>query len=291
MSGKRPSPEIVQQVRAEVAEHLAQIEGILLRLDREPGSAAEIGELFRRIHTIKGVAGVLESPALVEIAHRTESFLESFREEARPLSPADLDLLLQARDLLERSSSGEEVDLAPFRDRLPGGGSPSADLHEAAEAASPEGPAASEEAAEEESGEPIFFLFRVRGRLCAFPVERIREISLPLAWRRVPFTAPSFLGMGSLRGQLVPVIDLARILELPGNGAEGGRVLFLECGEELVGCFVERPVGVAPLPGWEASAAALRHFGIEAVSAVAAYRGEVVSILAPEPLLDLASVS
>lgn len=287
MSRRKPSKEILKQVADEIGEHLSSIEAILLRLGEAPGSVEDTSELFRYMHTIKGVAGVLETPVLVEVSHQAENLLVRARDAGRTLAEDDLDLLLQAKDLLQRCLHGETVDASTLLEKL-SGSKPSAVI---ASAPVPEVPAAAEEAGEEES-EPVFLVFRVRGRLCAFPVERIREVSQVLPWRSVPFTGESFCGMTSLRGQLVPVLDPAPLLGLSGPKPKLGRILFLETGDESTGVLVDRVLGVHSLPGWRGSMAALRHFGVDLVEAVAEFREEgTVAVLATERLLEIASGS
>lgn len=282
MSRKKPSKEILQQVSHEIAEHLSAMEAILLRLGDRPDSAEDLSELFRSMHTIKGVASVLERPGLVDLAHHAENLLSGFRDGRRPVAESELDLLLQAKDALGRILRGEDPDVRELMSKLSGG------LPHAMQVSGEAGDLESE--SEEPETESMFVVFRVRGRLCALPAERIAEVSQILPWRTVPFTRESFCGMASLRGQLVPVLDPAPMLDLAGRRPDTGRILFLETGEEFTGVLVDRVLGVHPLPGWQRSRAALRHFGVDLVDAVASFRDEgVVAILSTDRLLELAS--
>lgn len=292
MSRKKPSKEILQQVTHEIEDHLAAIEAILLRLGDDPANGEDLSELFRYMHTIKGVAGVLEKPPLVEIAHRAENLLVGFRDGKKSLGDEDLDLLLQAKDLLGRVLRGEGVDAADFLSKLSGSAklSPAVPAARSDESFEPAPAAATTtDETEDEESEPVFLVFRVRGSLCAFPVDRIREVSQVLPWRAVPFTRESFCGMTSLRGQLVPVLDPAALLGIPGPRPQNGRILFLETGEEFAGVLVDRVLGVHPLQGWQRSVPALRHFGVDLVDAVASFRDEgAVAVISPDRLLEIA---
>ena len=66
-----------------------------------------------------------------------------------------------------------------------------------------------------------FLIVRVAGRLHGLPVAAVREVLrvLPLTGG---FSAavPGLLGMAQLRGELVPVLELAELLEIPAPAGE-----------------------------------------------------------------------
>ncbi len=67
----------------ESAEGLAQVEELL----GAPQQAATVDSIFRVFHTMKGVAGLLELPQLVGLAHTTETLLNQYREGKKELDP------------------------------------------------------------------------------------------------------------------------------------------------------------------------------------------------------------
>ena len=87
--------------------------------------------------------------------------------------------------------------------------------------------------------------------LYAFPLTAVREILMPPPLTEVPRTAEHFLGVISVRGQVVTLLDLPKLLNLEVPEPKPfGRVLLVDNGEELVGVAVERVVRVSPLqPG------------------------------------------
>ena len=100
----------------EAAELLAEAEQLLLALDPSAPSADELNAIFRAAHSIKGGAATFGFQALAETTHLMESHLDRARTGQLALTPAIVDVLLQAKDALglQRAaySAGEEPDAA-----------------------------------------------------------------------------------------------------------------------------------------------------------------------------------
>jgi len=78
------------------------------------------------------------------------------------------------------------------------------------------------------------------------PVEQVREILTPREITPVPHTADYFIGVCSLRGTVMPVIDLNRRLGLVASERdEKSRIIVVSLGpDDQVGLFVDRVRGV-----------------------------------------------
>ncbi len=102
---------------SESRDNLVSINEALMELERDPAAPAHIDSLFRGVHTLKGMAGVMGHSAVVELAHELETVLALVRDGARALTPDDLALLFDAVDVLEmvveRVGSGEGADAMP----------------------------------------------------------------------------------------------------------------------------------------------------------------------------------
>lgn len=87
--------------------------------------------------------------------------------------------------------------------------------------------------------------FEVRGQELALPIADVRE-TLPLQpITRVVLTPPCLAGVFSLRGDIVPAIDLASLLGVarPGDGTNIGadaRIVVIDCASGTAGIVVER---------------------------------------------------
>ena len=87
---------------AESREHLTTCNRLLLKWEREPGSNDAVAELFRAIHSLKGMAATMGYGRLADLAHRTEHLLDAIRGGRAPAGAGVVDLLLKAIDALER---------------------------------------------------------------------------------------------------------------------------------------------------------------------------------------------
>lgn len=78
------------------------------------------------------------------------------------------------------------------------------------------------------------------------PVDRVREVLTPKEITPVPHTADYLVGVCSLRGTVMPVVDLNRRLGLAASTRdEKSRIIVVSLGQDdLVGLFVDRVRGV-----------------------------------------------
>jgi purine-binding chemotaxis protein CheW len=78
-----------------------------------------------------------------------------------------------------------------------------------------------------------------------FPLSAIREILVPPPIAEVPRASESVLGVISVRGQIITLLDLPRLLNLEVDEVERyGRVLLVDNGDELIGVAVDRVIQV-----------------------------------------------
>lgn len=109
---------------AESRDNLAVVNDTLLRLERDATDSASLDALFRAVHTVKGMAGVMGYTAVADLAHDMEALLALVRGGARVLSASDAALLFEAADALEsaieRSAAGDAgaLDVSALCHRL-----------------------------------------------------------------------------------------------------------------------------------------------------------------------------
>lgn len=100
----------------ECAEHLADMERILVALDLENPDMEELNALFRAAHSMKGGAGLFGFTDLTLVTHELESLLDRVRGNEIRLNAAMVDLFLEARDAIAMQLAGHRdgsaVDLA-----------------------------------------------------------------------------------------------------------------------------------------------------------------------------------
>ncbi|HEX8914840.1 MAG TPA: Hpt domain-containing protein, partial [Humisphaera sp.] len=93
---------LVLEFCAEARGHLEAAEADLLRLETAPDDAESLNSIFRRFHTIKGVAGFLNVRQVAALAHEAENLLDLARKGMHRLAGASVDAVLDAVDVMKR---------------------------------------------------------------------------------------------------------------------------------------------------------------------------------------------
>ena len=86
--------------RAEARERLGEMNTSLLALERGEG-ADRVAELFRAVHTVKGMAAAMGYTAVRDLSHALETLLDLLRRGMMPITPAVIETLFEAVDTLE----------------------------------------------------------------------------------------------------------------------------------------------------------------------------------------------
>lgn len=84
----------------EAKDHLAVIDQLLLKLETEPGFQL-LDDIFRPMHTIKGVASFLNLPQIQTLAHVLENRLDYYRKQGVFPQEDCLQIMLDGKDTLE----------------------------------------------------------------------------------------------------------------------------------------------------------------------------------------------
>ncbi|MEW6047136.1 MAG: Hpt domain-containing protein, partial [Bacillota bacterium] len=71
----------------EAREYIQLLNQGLLQLESAPQEAAVLHELFRAVHSLKGMAGTMGYQSMVELAHAVESVFDELRSETGTISP------------------------------------------------------------------------------------------------------------------------------------------------------------------------------------------------------------
>lgn len=105
-----------------------------------------------------------------------------------------------------------------------------------------------EEASETQTQEIELLSFQLGTETYAIPVKDVREVLKNRLLTRVPNTPAYIPGVTSLRGTILPVIDLCKRLEVvPGMRDEKSRIVVVGFQEEPVGLIVDRIMGVVKI--------------------------------------------
>ncbi|WP_437331106.1 chemotaxis protein CheA [Sorangium sp. So ce381] len=113
---------LMQMFAAETAEHLDELEGALLELERRPDAGHLLERIFRVAHTMKGNASSVGAHGLSELTHAAEDVIEDLHRGTLPVTGMVVSLLLEtvdsARRQLAEMDGGEEP---PGSTSLPAG--------------------------------------------------------------------------------------------------------------------------------------------------------------------------
>ena len=117
----------------ETKEAIQNMNDILLKLEQDMEDMEAINELFRILHTLKGMAGTMEFNTMMTLCHRMENLLDEVRNGRMKLTEDIIDRLFKGADILEQMLSSieegesdelEEVDvdslIKEFEDMLEG---------------------------------------------------------------------------------------------------------------------------------------------------------------------------
>ncbi|MEM1423707.1 MAG: Hpt domain-containing protein, partial [Planctomycetota bacterium] len=117
--------DTVREFVGEAKEHIAAAEEALLQLESTPEDTEHIATVFRAFHTIKGVAGLLNMPPIVEVAHEAEFLLDDARNGDIAVSApfcaisfAACDMLADLIGMLEDGPAPSNATMRDLVDRL-----------------------------------------------------------------------------------------------------------------------------------------------------------------------------
>lgn len=122
-------------------------------------------------------------------------------------------------------------------------------------------------------------IFRVEKERYALPLSAVREVVVPPAvWSRVPRAPPPVRGVINLRGRVVTVVELSRLLALPEPSTPPQKIVLLDRGRRDLGLLVTDVDGIEPIekvtaaPGKQTAA----------IRGMARLKGLAVTVLEPE---------
>lgn len=81
--------------------------------------------------------------------------------------------------------------------------------------------------------------FRMAGQELSIPIAQVQEVLRAVPVTRLPAAPPYVVGILNLRGRVVPMIDLAGIMEFSGTRGEDRFIIVCRCRGMLIGVLVE----------------------------------------------------
>jgi chemosensory pili system protein ChpA (sensor histidine kinase/response regulator) len=100
-------PELLATFREEAGDHLRELARLLRRLEFDPSDRRVLQGVRRRLHTLKGAAGLVSLERARELAHAMEDLLDWLYEGSRSVPSELIALLFRGLDVLEDLTLGE----------------------------------------------------------------------------------------------------------------------------------------------------------------------------------------
>jgi purine-binding chemotaxis protein CheW len=127
--------------------------------------------------------------------------------------------------------------------------------------------------------ERTVLLLRTGATMCALPIACVVETMRPLATRPLAGTPAFVTGAAVVRGEPMPVVDLAALLT-GAPAASPARFVLLRCGDRHAALAVDEVLGVERLAqDGDAAAPLLAHAAAGSVSALRALDGALAVVL------------
>ncbi len=136
---------------------------------------------------------------------------------------------------------------------------------------------------EDEANEQLHLVhFAIGPEIYAVDIGKVQEIIRVPAVTRVPNAAAHVRGVFNLRGRIVAVYDLRRLLKLPAHDvAKESRVMVLDLQGKILGVLIDRVIEVArvDIPDIEPPPEEVSSIDANLVTGVARYRDQMVFLL------------
>jgi len=272
---------LLNEFFVDTQSHLDGVEVDALGLEKDSASKELIDDVFRRVHSIKGNAGMLGYTSVHECGQEFETFLDGVRDRgAATFEEIErifnyLDSLKSVVDEL-RVEKGFGSELAPTAEEVvesadvtgepetadpaPEPGVPVGDIKPApapppqggAPQGAPVGKGGKKESAKAApEAEPVTYLtFELAGESYGIDIVKIREIISLEAITRVPNTKYYVEGVMNLRDQIIPVFNLKKKLDIAVDSDIDGiekNIVIVEIGKVATGLKVDEVTGIKAL--------------------------------------------
>lgn len=109
---------------AESQEYMNIISQCLVKLEEKPSDLDSLNEIFRAVHTLKGMSATMGFEKLTRLSHQTEDLLDALRSQKIKVNSEIIDNLFGCLDVLEalleeiRSNQKLQIDIEPHLENL-----------------------------------------------------------------------------------------------------------------------------------------------------------------------------
>jgi len=272
---------LLNEFLTDTQSHLEGVEVDAMGLEKDPSSKELIDDVFRRVHSIKGNAGMLGYTSVHESGQEFETFLDGVRDrkaatfeeierifnyldnlksvvdELRVEKGFDSELAPTAEEVIESADDSNEPEKADSQ-TTPGASAgdeapvPAPLANDAAPKADPERKGGKKESGKAgRDDEPVTYLtFELAGESYGIDIVKIREIISMESITRVPNTKNHVEGVMNLRDQIIPVFNLKKKLDVftdDDSGDTEKNIVIVEIEKVATGLKVDEVTGIKAL--------------------------------------------
>ncbi len=105
--------------------------------------------------------------------------------------------------------------------------------------------------------------FLLNGELIGIDIKNVTKITKKLDITPVPKTPEHILGVMNLRGNIVPVVNLKKMLGLPNSDKETDFILIIDSSIGNIGLMIDQVVGAITIEDQEVLPAPINSIGID----------------------------
>jgi chemotaxis protein CheZ len=133
-----------------------------------------------------------------------------------------------------------------------------------------------------------FIGFQLHGGEYAIPIMRVREIITRPEITVLPDSPGYLQGITNLRDNVIPVVNIKQLMNIPENGTECQKVIVISCGRMTFGILVDGITGVVSIDeGSIESPETMPHGRADQVEGVAKIGSRLIVLLEPKKLIPL----
>jgi len=109
---------------SESQEYISNISKCLVKLEENPADSASLNEIFRCVHTLKGMSATMGYEKLTHLSHEMEDLLDALRNKRKKLTSEIIDTLFAAVDIIEelfseiKANQESKVDISAITKNL-----------------------------------------------------------------------------------------------------------------------------------------------------------------------------
>lgn len=109
---------------SESQEYISNISKCLVKLEENPDDSASLNEIFRCVHTLKGMSATMGYEKLTQLSHKMEDLLDALRNKRKELTSEIIDTLFAAVDIIEelfseiKANQESKIDISAITKNL-----------------------------------------------------------------------------------------------------------------------------------------------------------------------------